>query len=495
MKPKLVIRADASGRMGTGHIMRCIALAQAWQDMGGEVSLLARELPAALADRVAREGIVLIAPRLDHSDVDDTCTAAAEADWVVIDGYQFDTVFADRVSSSAKHTLFVDDLGQLDHYAASLVLNQNITADSSTYANQATHTQLLLGGRYALLRREFRCTATRRDAATPIERVLVTLGGSDPDNVTTKVIDALLLLPHIHAKVIVGAANPRREELARHCLQAGGRIELLPPVENMVPLMDEAQLAISAGGTSVLELASRGLPTLLIAIADNQLAICETMRDRGVMAYAGWHTDVSPAALALALDEFTSEAAIPQRAQFIERGLELVDGQGAIRVAREMLALTAQRLVRVRAAIMNDARRVLDWANDPVTRSVSFNQTLISWADHEPWFARRLADASCLLLIGEDLQGNTIGMVRFDVANRIATISINIAPEHRQRGLGTALILVACREAVASGAATQIRALIKPDNTASQRAFQRAGFTVADDEDVAGQRALCMVLN
>lgn len=481
--------------MGTGHIMRCIALAQAWQDVGGEVSLLARELPETLGDRVQREGIALIQPDRDIADVEDTCTAAAEADWVVVDGYQFDTAFADRVCSAAKHMLFVDDLGQLDHYAASLVLNQNITADSSTYANHAAHTRLLLGGQHALLRREFRGTAPRRDAITPIERVLVTLGGSDPDNVTTKVIDALLLLPQLHAKVIVGAANPRREELARHCLQAGGRIELLPPVENMVPLMDEAQIAISAGGTSVLELASRGLPTLLIAIADNQLAICETMRDQGLMEYAGWHTDVSPAALALALDELSGKTAIPQRAQFIERGLELVDGRGAIRVTREMLALTAQRLVRVRPATMDDARRVLDWANDPVTRSVSFNQTQITWSNHEPWFARRLADASCLLLIGEDLQGNAVGMVRFDVANGIATISINIAPEHRQRGLGTALILVACRGALASGAANQIRALIKPDNTASQRAFQRAGFTPSDDEDVAGQRALCMVLN
>lgn len=475
--------------------MRCIALAQAWQDMGGVASLLARELPEALADRVQREDIALITPRLDVSDIEDTCAAASEADWVVIDGYQFDTAFADRVSSAARHMLIVDDLGQLSHYSASLVLNQNITADSATYANHAAGTHLLLGGRYSLLRREFRCTAPQRDATGQIERVLVTLGGSDPDNVTRKVIDALLLLPHLHAKVIVGAANPRREELARHCLQAGTRIELLPPVENMVPLMDEAQFAISAGGTSVLELASRGLPTLLVAIADNQLAICETMRDRGVMAYAGWHSDVSPETLASTLDALTRESAIAQRAQFIERGLELVDGQGAIRVAREMLALTAQRLVRVRPATMDDARRVLDWANDPVTRSVSFTQTEIHWEDHEPWFARRLADASCRVLIGEDMQGSAIGMVRFDVADRIATISINIAPEHRQRGLGTALILAACREVLASGAASKIRALIKADNIASQRAFQRAGFTPVADEDVAGQRALCMVLN
>ena len=481
--------------MGTGHIMRCIALAQAWQHMGGEVSLLARELPESMVGRVQREGIALITPRLDHSDVEDTCIVATEADWVVMDGYQFDTAFADQVASAAKHLLFVDDLGQLSHYAAALVLNQNITSASSTYADHAAHTRLLLGGRYALLRREFRCTAPRRDPAGTIERVLVTLGGSDPDNVTTKVIDALLLLPHLHAKVIVGAVNPRREELANHCLQAGGRIELLPPVENMVPLMDEAQFAISAGGTSVLELASRSLPTLLIAIADNQLAICETMRERGVMAYAGWHSDASPADLASALDELTSEAAILQRAQFIERGPELVDGQGAIRVAREMLALTAQRSVRVRPATMDDARQVLDWANDPITRSVSFNQTEITWTNHEPWFARRLADASCLLFIGEDVQGNAIGMVRFDVADLVATISINIAPEHRQRGLGTALILVACHQSMTNGAATQVRALIKPDNTASQRAFQRAGFMAADDEDVAGQRALCMVLN
>lgn len=482
--------------MGTGHIMRCIALAQAWQDMGGSVTLLAREIPEPLADRVRREGIALLPPELQRADIDATCAAAEQADWVVLDGYQFDTAYCTALCRSAARVLFVDDLGQLEHYPSALVLNQNITADAATYAQHETGTGLLLGGRYALLRREFHSPAPERDAAAAVERVLVTLGGSDPDNVTAKVIEVLLTLPRIHARVILGAANPRRESLAALCLPSAGRIELLPPVENMVPLMDGAQMAISAGGTSVLELASRGLPALLIAIADNQLAICQMMRERGVMDYVGWHQDVSVQALAAAVASLSEAGAAARRARFMEQGRAMVDGRGALRVAREMMARSAAAAVSVRVATMDDARAVLDWANDPVTRSVSFMQTQIEWETHAAWFARRLADsAGCRLLIGLDQVGQRLGMVRFDIVDGTATISINVAPEHRGRGLGTALILVACHELLQGDAAREIRALIKPDNAASRIAFQRAGFIAAADEVVAGQCALCMVLN
>ena len=221
----------------------------------------------------------------------------------------------------------------------------------------------------------------------------------------------------------------------------------------MVPLMDWAQAAVSAGGTSVLELASRGLPTLLIAIADNQLAICRTMQERQMMAFAGWHEDLSGSSLGEALGQFVSSSNSSQRAAFAARGRDLVDGRGASRVAREMMARTALASVRVRPATLDDARPVLDWANDPVTRSVSFTQSEILWEDHQPWFARRLADPGCRLLIGENAQGAPVGMVRFDLHEGVATISINIAPAHRGQGLGTDLLLVACRDLLNSGAA------------------------------------------
>lgn len=481
--------------MGTGHVMRCLALAQAWQDMDGEATLLSRDLPPALAERASAEGIRPLPLPDESDDLRETSKAAAEANWVVIDGYHFDASFSEGVNRTARHVLLIDDLAQLPRYPAELILNQNITASEVMYAGCDSGTGLLMGCRHALLRREFRRPLPERDALAGCERVLVTLGGSDPDNVTLKVIDALMLLPRLHARVIVGSANPHRESLLQRCNAASGRIEVFPMVQDLVPMMDWAQLAVSAGGTSVLELASRGVPAVLIAIAGNQRAICETMHRDKVMVCAGWHEDLNADALASVIGELAADLSAPRRADFAARGPQLVDGRGAARVAREMMARDAMTAVRIRPAAMEDARRVMEWANDPVTRSVSFHQGQITWEEHRAWFASRLDDSSCRLMIGEDAAGTAIGMLRFDVEHEDATISINIAPEHRRRGLGTALILVACRELLDTGGARRIRALIKPGNSESLRAFRRAGFESAPGVDVAGQGALCMVLD
>lgn len=480
--------------MGTGHVMRCLSLAQAWQDMGGTVTLLSRDLPLWLAERMRAEGISLrsLSPGVD--DAAETARAAAEADWAVLDGYQFDESFCDHVVSQAGHTLMLDDFGQLQHYTAELVLNQNISASEALYEGRGPRSAFLLGCSHALLRREFRQSPPLEDASARCERVLVTLGGSDPDNVTSKVIGALAMLPDLEAKVIVGAVNPRRGALQQMCLATGGRITVVPPVEQMTPLMDWAQLAVSAGGTSVLELASRGLPTVLIAIADNQTDICRTMHERGIMTSCGWHEDVTTSGLAEVLRQAASEASSAQRRSFRERGMKLVDGRGALRVCREMKGRSAMALVKVRRAAEHDVRPIFEWANDPETRSVSFQQGVIPWDTHQAWFTRKLADPSCRLLVAEDSSGTAFGMVRFDVGGDEAAISINLAPEHRHRGLGTAVLLAACRAWLAEGRTSVVTALVKPGNEASLRAFQRAGFERVQDVDEAGQRAVCMVL-
>ncbi len=480
--------------MGTGHVMRCLALAQAWQDMGGTVSLLARDLPAALAARCGEEGVTVLPFDPVAPDGEQTAAAARAADWTVLDGYHFDAAFGEALARAARRLLVVDDLGLPVPGAAALVLNQNITADAGLYPPAAGGAGLLLGCRFALLRREFRAPPPVRDFAEPCRRVLVTLGGSDPQQVTGRVIAALRTLPGMEARIIVGAVNPRLEELRALCAESDGRLEILAGVRNMVPLMDWAQMAVSAGGTSVLELASRALPTLLITVADNQAAICALLAEAGVMRHAGWHHELDVSTLAAMMQGLAEDG--PRRARMAELGRALVDGLGAVRVAGEMLARQAAEGIRLRRATLDDARLLLDWANDPVTREVSFQSGVIAWETHLPWLERRLASAQSLLLIAEESAGVPLGMVRFDIGDAAAagaTISINLAPAQRGRGLGPALILLGCRELRRAHGEMEIHAFIKPGNAASVRAFERAGFQPAAPADVAGQAALRMI--
>jgi UDP-2,4-diacetamido-2,4,6-trideoxy-beta-L-altropyranose hydrolase len=478
--------------MGTGHVMRCLALAQGWQDLGGDVALLAAELPEALAERCREEGIEVRRLAAGAADAQVTAAQAAQADWLVVDGYHFDAAYVAAVTGPARRVLQIDDLGMPEPSAVGLILNQNVTASPALYPWVTDWENLLLGGRHALLRREFRAPRPERRFEGPARRLLVSFGGSDPCDFTRRAIEALLRCPDLQAKVVVGAANPRLAELRALAAPAAERLEVLSAVTAMVPLMDWADFALSAGGSSVLELAARGLPALVVAIADNQTAISEALQARGLMRSLGWHESVSIADLAQVLQDLAADAGA--RAALSAAALDLTDGRGALRVAEAMLARSALDQLRLRPATEDDARLLLEWANDPAARAASFQGGAIGWEEHVAWLGRRLADPDCLLWLVETPEGEPAGVVRFDLdAEGVATISLNLAPAQRGRGLASPLILAACQELRRTHPTATVRALIKPENTASQKAFARAGFEPVADVVVAGQAARCMI--
>jgi UDP-2,4-diacetamido-2,4,6-trideoxy-beta-L-altropyranose hydrolase len=274
---KLLVRADASPRLGVGHVMRCLALGQAWQETGGQVSFLTTAEAPALLGRLEEEGMavsLLAAPPGSAQDASESLDMARQsgAGWIVVDGYHFGAEYQRQLKESGRNMLFIDDEGRGEHYYADLVLNQNIHAHEGLYGAREPYTRLLLGPRYALLRREFWPWKGWQRQISPVARkVLVTLGGGDPDNVTLKVIQALkqVEVPGLEARIIVGPANPHREELDR---EVGGdkHLQLLENAAHMPELISWADLAICAGGGTFYELAFMQLPGCVIVIAENQ---------------------------------------------------------------------------------------------------------------------------------------------------------------------------------------------------------------------------------
>ena len=279
----LIIRADATSEIGTGHVMRCLALAQAWLDKGGKVVFISHCESDALRQRIRAEGIDFISLDKSHPDPFDWNLTRGILDklktrgtkchpWLVVDGYHFDAEYQKSIKAAGYKLLWFDDCGHAAHYYADLVLNQNISADPSLYSNREPYTQLLLGTRYALLRREFeRWQGWQREISPVARKVLVTLGGGDPDNVTLKVIQALkqVDVPGLEARIIVGPANPHREKLD---LEVGGdkHLQLFKNAANMPELISWADLAICAGGGTFYELAFMQLSSCVIVIAENQ---------------------------------------------------------------------------------------------------------------------------------------------------------------------------------------------------------------------------------
>ena len=182
--------------MGTGHVMRSLALAQAWQDEHRDVTFAMAEHVDRIDARLTGEGMKLALLDAEPGSEDDARRRSPPrgiaAHWVVLDGYHFGDDFQRAMKDAGLQVLAVDDYGHCEHYWADIVLNQDVNAAPELYTSRGHATRLLLGTQYVLLRREFsvlpRPAIEARDAA---RRILVTLGGADPWNFTARILNGL----------------------------------------------------------------------------------------------------------------------------------------------------------------------------------------------------------------------------------------------------------------------------------------------------------------
>ncbi|MBD2680430.1 MULTISPECIES: UDP-2,4-diacetamido-2,4,6-trideoxy-beta-L-altropyranose hydrolase [Nostoc] len=334
---KLLIRVDASTQIGTGHLMRCLALAQAWHDAGNQVIfVMATEAPD-LINRLKSEGMEVIYLPIEIGSAEDAKETAKlarqfDANWVVVDGYQFGARYQEIIKEFELKLLFIDDYGHAKQYHADIVLNQNIHAHEGLYSNRQPYTELLLGTSYSLLRREFwQWQGWQRSLPLIAKKLLVTLGGADPDNVTLKVIEGLqkVEVEGLEAVVVVGGSNPHFEQLRSASQESRFPIQLKRNVTNMPELMAWADVAVTAGGSTCWELAFMGLPSLIVILADNQQSSAKKLS--GVTGKnLGWHEDILTSEIAAAASELITST--QTRLEMVKRGQELVDGKGTDRV-------------------------------------------------------------------------------------------------------------------------------------------------------------------
>jgi len=491
----LLIRADANTRIGTGHVMRCLALAQAWQAEGGCALFLSQCDSAPLRHRVETAGVGFIPndnPHPDPADLQKTLALLDElgASWLVLDGYHFDPTYQQAVRAAGHRLLVVDDTAHWPQYHADILLNQNINAEQLSYVCDAD-TRRLLGTRYVLLRPEFLAWRDWQHEVSHVARkVLVTLGGSDPDNVTLKVIQALqqVGVPELDAKIIVGPANPHLNTLCRAIESLNGHMQLLTTVTNMPELMAWADMAISAAGSTCWELAFMGLPSVLLLLAENQCAGAKELSKRGVALNLGWHGQVEPAQIAQVVTELS--ASVRTRTEMASQGQNFVDGDGIDRVLMRM----CDRKIRLRRVREKDCGLLWEWANDLDVRKVSFSSEPIAWHQHLKWFNSKLHDPNCVFYIAVDEDETSIGQVRYDVNEDEAVISVSLDARFRGRRYGTTMIALASQKLYRTSQVKLIHSYIKPGNEASTRAFLKAGFEQAGTELVHGHPAMHLIL-
>jgi UDP-2,4-diacetamido-2,4,6-trideoxy-beta-L-altropyranose hydrolase len=499
--PRVVIRADASTTIGTGHVMRCVTLAERLKQENADVRFVSRELDGHLCGLIEDRGFSLErlpapASEANHAEdgpahaawlgvswEDDAAQTSASIShlapphWIVVDHYALDARWEQHFRAKGIKIMAVDDLADRLH-DCDILLDQNLVAHhSERYLGKTPERcTLLLGPSYALLDSEY---ARLRPRASPREgqprRLLVSFGGIDKHFLTEKVVNALVALDRrdVEADIVLSSTSPQFQQI-ESSIKGVSNLRLHDRVTSLAPLMLAADLAVGASGTTNWERLCLGLPTFVVTVADNQRLIADELSRRGLVHWLGHADTVDQTRIQGALQDVLDTGL---GVTWSEKCLEIVDGHGAARACAVLLAEPGMSL-SVRHAELRDEGMLLDWANDRATRENAFNPNPITPQEHRTWFRARLRQPDCCALyVVETVSDIPLGQVRFDRRSDEWEISYCVAPLFRGRGVGRSMLEEAIRHLQKCHGNVSLFGQVKLANSASRKIFESLNFS------------------
>lgn len=345
--PRVLFRVDASATIGVGHLSRDLTLADALGAAGSGALFAMAAAPEAVRRRVAAKGYELHDVGSEPgsaADLEETIGLARSlgASMVMVDGYQFRDRYLRGFREKQLFSCFFDDMINL-RYDCHAVFNQNFYAPPERF-DRADDCELIVGPQYALVRDEFIEARARARASTrpQASRILVTMGGADPTGETFKCLEAFATLDaattgRLEIRVVIGPTNPLAAPIRERAASSTSHaIEVLENIDNMAEQMTWSDIALTASGTTCMELACVGVPSLVTVVVDNQLLIGPEIDRLGLMKNLGWHADVTPSLIAAEVARLLADA--PERQRMIDVQRRSVDGEGKKRAVARLLA-------------------------------------------------------------------------------------------------------------------------------------------------------------
>lgn len=315
---RIVLRADASLEIGTGHVIRCLTLAHALRDKGADCHFICREHSGNLVESIRSKGFVVhalheISVANEYSSVNsskanqlvhwdwlgatqqedaEVCAGILEQlqpDWLIVDHYGLDIFWEQKLKPHFRKLMVIDDLADRAHQC-DLLLDQTFGRNAADYLSWVpSDTKLMCGSQYALLRPDFanlRQYSLQRRLRPKLRQLLISFGGVDRDNMTVKVLEILRsssLLEDCHISVVMGSTAPWLNEVQRFVQDMPWPTSVQVDVNNMAQLMADSDLAIGAAGATSWERCCLGLPTVMLVLADNQIKIAQALSKAGAV--------------------------------------------------------------------------------------------------------------------------------------------------------------------------------------------------------------------
>lgn len=500
MLSNIAFRVDASSDMGTGHLMRCITLADELKGSSANIIFVARHMPNYLQDLIAAKGYLF---KLLISEVDDSidelnhavwlgtsqsidafatikALEATRIDWIIIDHYALDFRWETKLRPYVNKIIVIDDLADR-HHDCDVLFDQNYhqNANQRYEGKVPKGCQQLLGPHYALLRADFsQFRKISLNKSVDVKRVLVFFGGVDAENYTTFAITALTQInqKNLFVDVVIGNRHPQKNAILELCMS--NQYNCHVQIDYMAELMSQADISIGAGGGAVWERCCMGLPTIAIATALNQkLQLNSLAQDGYCYTFNPSNNIVESLKLhILALIENEN-----LRLLLAEKSATLVDGLGAARVKNFIIQGST---IHIRHALPSDEKNIFEWRNHPSIRAVSIKKDSIDFVSHQTWFKNTLQNTSIKLLIAE-VNSNPVGVIRFDLMSQVAEISIyliqqkNEAQQKNGSGLGYAILTAAEAWLLKQyPLLKEFSANVLDGNIASHKLFKKAGYQI-----------------
>lgn len=359
---RVAFRVDASLKIGSGHVMRCLSLANALTLGGAHCTFISSSLPGHMAEQVTASGheVVLLPKRMAHSSPLSATSTEPEwahidwredalqtelvlgpksPDWLIVDHYGLDARWESEIRRLVSGVIVIDDLANRPHSCDAL-LDQNLGRELKDYSSLVSkECEVMVGPRFALLRPEFaqlRDSSLARRCSGKVDRILVNMGGVDSANATSVVLEGLSscpLEPTCSVAVVLGRNAPWLGQLRKQAARQAFDCEILVEIDDMARVMASSDLAIGAAGSASWERCALSLPAIVVAIADNQIEIAKALQAAGCAVLLSSADD--PLLYATAVNSLMSDR---PRLLGLSRSAHLVtDGRGTERMTRYLL--------------------------------------------------------------------------------------------------------------------------------------------------------------
>ena len=334
MRSGVAIWTEGGPAVGMGHVMRCISVAKAFAALGIEVHFYTN----AGEGGEGGDGGAVEAALTDAGFEHDTLPFDTQE----IGRINEEIAVIDTHRDVLRHVIALKEAGTktvlIDNYSASDMADSVIVPCAATGARPMRE-GFLRGPDYVIVGENFLKArdAMERPAHSSPLRVLVTMGGADPNNLTETVVEALQVLKDIDVTVVMGPASKKSGRLERLKALGNSRFTFLHGVKDMAPLMNRAHVAFTAPGITVYELAFMGVPSVILGNYSSDRALIRELERLGVCIGLGFYKDTSAFHIGKSVQYFMRDG--KRWEEMSRRAATLIDGLGALRIAGAVSAL------------------------------------------------------------------------------------------------------------------------------------------------------------